>query len=473
MIFEDEKYNSKYDIGNMDLDEEYNFADLSKAIVNTVNSIQDDLKHGPVKLKHPDNNGSDIFLYQLIPDDIYNRTPTDISNLLKRKDRPSIVNYLNKWGIDEPADEISKREYLKLLYLLYMVQYILFPEENNVLGLLNKNITTNFSPIKNASNGKYLTFILSVLFDDEDTLTRIANEDNNIELQIFNISKVLDKILTPDNPNVNKDIAEMKVPRLITSIRNRLPEIRTDFDSEQCEDGIITKAADYIYQYTNTSYVHEMIKNMREKNLFCFDDIDETISPELKKQLFSIEKTDDYMGFIRTPEVRKFYKKGDGSDNPKYTEAFLSNIIDYDLEQVRKFNEGVWIIEKGDNYYISGDTLSMIMRTFCDLGSKHTFHHDIKIGKKKWEHSLSYRKTLAYLYPDIAMRLFMLAYESECIIRKYTKGGYHMFFKPLCLENHILIQEIMENTFRIDNPDSRSKYLLRILNEIIITNQGF
>ena len=67
----------------------------------------------------------------------------------------------------------------------------------------------------------------------------------------------------------------------------------------------------------------------------------------------------------------------------------------------------------------------------------------------------------------------MLAYESECIIRKYTKGGYHMFFKPLCLENHILIQEIMENTFRIDNPDSRSKYLLRILNEIIITNQGF
>ncbi len=168
MIFYDNKYKSKYDLWSGE-EVSFDYNELAKEIKRVVDLLQEDLVKGrEIKLKYKDNNQRKMVLEKPICDDVYCRTESRIVDVIKRKDKTSISNYLKQWNIEEPTDDIQKEKYMRLLYLFYMVQYVLFPEKANVLRN-RKEMSTDFSPIQNASNGKYYSFILDSLLEDMET----------------------------------------------------------------------------------------------------------------------------------------------------------------------------------------------------------------------------------------------------------------------------------------------------------------
>ncbi len=234
MIFSDEKFTSKYDIGVDKVEGEYSVKDLAQNIKDIVTNIQETLYDGEkVELKHVDNKGDRIYITKPIEKRIYNRTEKGIEDLLNRP-QSSIKANLADWGVIEPnRDSSDYCDFLKLLYLFYMIQYVLFPEEKNVFHILSmKTLSTDFSPLENASNGKYLSFIMLNLMDDKEIFYRILYEDSAIEKGIRNIANLLDDIVQESKLEVGKDFGACVVPRVIIQTRKDLDMIFNSYNSD-------------------------------------------------------------------------------------------------------------------------------------------------------------------------------------------------------------------------------------------------
>lgn len=473
MIFEDQILLTKYDIGNYDSSYKYGYSDLAKTICDVIEKIDKlCLEKQEVKMKYLDNNNNTISITG-VSEKVRLRTKKDITDILKRTDTTSIAKYLMEWGINEPEEEKKKYNYFQLLYLFYMVQYVVFPDDKNVLNFLEKaKLDTDASPVENASNGKFFSLMLDVLLEDDDVRQKIEEQDYNIELHIGNITKVLDKLISSDNPVTDADLAMNQTPRIITETRKRLPALKRR--SEAAADiNVLVQAADYIYKYLNKAFAHEMITNLRDnKQQFFFGEIEETLSSDAMYRKIDVSKTEECMRFLEEKEVVNFYRRGKRSNLSKNTESFISNVINDDLKKIKEYGYGRWIRSEDDIFYIYGMDLALLMRAFCDLGSSTKYKMNVKLVTGNWEREIGYRKTLTTDYPNIVMNYFYLAYESEKkSYNTHGPGGFCFFFVPLCLEKVILIQEIMQTAFDIDAIDQRIEFLLRVLNEIIIISQ--
>lgn len=469
MIFEEEKYNTEYDIGPKWTPCICDYKHLAHVICEMVDIIDDDLCNDKViVLKHSDPDGNKQFLKGgLRNNDISYRDDKNVEELLKRKDRNSISSILEKWGIYEPEEDRDKSDYFKLLYLFYMVQYVIFPEEKNILKLISeKNISSDISPISHASKGRYLSFAFDVLCEDYTVCKNLINEDKEIEKCIYAISDYLDEILVEEKLEFGLDFGPDTVPRVISKTREQLMGIKEKYIVDSGDlHGVLEKAADYIYRYVNLAYSTDMIRNIRDI-CFAFGDIEEDIRKDKKEERYYIDNRKEYLSIIEDPEVKKFFMKGSRNKPPKQIEAFLDNVINNDVDRLKQFGRAIWVkIDRG-SLFIYGRELALILRTFCDLGSSSKFSMDVKVSDKKWEHFVSFRKDLTGKYSSISMALFILAYESEYLVLTKSYGSYAMFFKPFCLEKTVLIQEIMKTSFDIKSAYGRISFLIEVFKAI-------
>ena len=263
MLFNDEMYNSQYDIGDSSIISG-GYRKLAGHISELLTRITES-SSDVIMLKHKDNEGNEISIYKKsISEKVYLRTEDRIIDLLKRTDKSSIKGYLSSWGVDEP-DESNQdySNYLRLLYLFYMLDYVVFPSENIFILLGPDHLSTDFSPIHNAHSGKYISFIMDNLLDDNDTRLLFEDEDARISDIVVSISKELDAKVDIDYPSVLMNAINDKTPPILTGMIDISDEIKRDLCLEvSSKRGVVYDTLDYLYRYTNQAYVSEMTSNI-------------------------------------------------------------------------------------------------------------------------------------------------------------------------------------------------------------------
>lgn len=469
MLFKNQNLRSPFDFDQILPDDESNINALSKHIQKQIDTIGDMLDDGErVELFHTDNNYEPIFIDR-IKGDVAERTREQIEQLLYRPtgSKTTMAKYLSEWGVKEPEEGSSGyKEYIKLLYFFYMVQYVIFDEEN-IFNLLKwTNLSTDISPLQNASKGKYFCFILSNFLDDLKACEYLANEDFYVSLHINNITKVINHLVTYRNPETTRYID------IIESFIGRIK--KENYNDADIAARVMDQAVDYIYRYQNVAYAEEMICTLQDSNCpFQFGELDPEIDPYWQT-LFIPADVKDCMKLLAVKEAKAFYMQSH-TNYPKYMEEFVENILEYDKEIFSTYGQGFLIeADENDDYIISAHRLLVAAKTFLDLSTS-KYKLKVKVSMKKWEHTQSFRKTLTGSPADIAMRYFFIAFESELMNSVLGHGYYPVVYKPIYIRRYQVIQEIMKEAFSIRNPEVRDEYMLRILNEITIRitlNQG-
>lgn len=461
MLFVDNALQSKYDFDNIIKSNNANFHSVAVELEDLVKRMLVILdKKADIILSHKDNKDKFVKInYKKVNVDkpVWNRSVVEIEQILHRDDnanQTTIEKYLLNWNIVK--NESGDGTYFQMVYFVYIMQYFVFPDEKIFTLLNKKHMSTDISPLKNASRGKYLYFMLENFMDNKEAANRLVHRDKEITLQIHNISKVLNKLISKDFfdqlQERTKIVEEIIVQELIgTQTENQMRAI--------------DQATDYIDSYQNLAYISEMINNLSsDKRPFDFPEIDLEI--DIKWRNINIEEN-DIDAFLKKKDVIDFYTQGkkEKEDIVYEISSFIHNIIGYDKELYREYGECLFLNKDGNsNYVITGETIAILSRTYIDL-LKEKYYMKIK-GNKKWISSQFYRNVLVDNTPDIVMRYLIIAFQSEYLNVTKGHGYYPVLFKPIYLNNYLLTQKIMRKAFLINNPEERVNFLFRIQVEI-------
>ena len=135
MLFGEKSLESKYELEKEIEDKDANLTELSKEIDDiTCEMLNLKDENTPIILAIDGFDTDIISIEDISVKEIHvGRTPKDIRDMLYRStdDRTSIAGKLRKLGIREPGEKTEEyKDYLKLLYLFYMLDYVVFAGEN-------------------------------------------------------------------------------------------------------------------------------------------------------------------------------------------------------------------------------------------------------------------------------------------------------------------------------------------------------
>lgn len=461
MLFADKELWSKYDFENIITSQDASFHAVAVDIEEHVRKMLEIIdKKEHISLFHKDNAGKSVRINHSkinIDKPVWNRSVVEIEQILHRDDNASqttIEKYLLNWNIVK--NESGDGTYFQMVYFVYIMQYFIFPDEKIFTLLNKKHMSTDISPLKNASRGKYLYFMLENFMDNKEAANRLVHRDKEITLQIHNISKVLNKLISKEFfdqlQERTKIVEEIIVQELIgTQTENQMRAI--------------DQATDYIDSYQNLAYISEMINNLSsDKRPFDFPEID--LELDINWRNINLVEN-DIDAFLKKKDVIDFYTQGkkEKEDIVFEISSFIHNTIEYDKELYREYDECIFLYkDENSNYVITGETVAILSRTYIDL-LKEKYNMKIK-GNKKWISTQFFRNVLGYNTPDIVMRYLIIAFQSEYLNVTMGHGYYPVLFKPIYLNNYLLTQKIMRKAFLINNPEERVNFLFRIQVEI-------
>lgn len=370
-----------------------------------------------VNLRYKDNNGNLLFVDKnKINDKTWYRDISEIRNILYRKDvegkekqQFSINKALKSLGIYEPKDKENYKQYLKILYFFYMMNYFVFPDKNIFKLLSDSNLNYLNSYDQGSDEGKYLNFIIDNVLSNEDELNKFIKIDRKISI-------MMDEISLFYKTENNCEIANLE-------------EIRKIIENEIGENPL-SKLWFFCYKYNIKAYCKDILQNIKSsEETFIFDPLEIGPFVEWKNRYINIDEIED---FLREDKFYWFVKqkisKVESRDKIKLIESNavknLKSLVDYDLQWMEDFNtdKGL-ILEKKDDgeIYIYALRMAVVVKSYYDLVNKVKLK--IKRGEKGKEQPLR-----TALHGALPIRIFMMACHSQYLNATQPRGVYIMRF---------------------------------------------
>lgn len=426
MLFKNEELHSPYDF-EMPLNEAYlDYGKLCEEIagkIETMVGMIDD--HEMICCAHEDEHNRSILIKSVF-DGPSLRGKKDIRQILSRspgQEQTSLSKYLEMLGIDQPSSEdpASLWNYYQLLYFLYMMNYIIFPQENFLLFLTNdKHITTELSPIEGSQLGKYWTFIIRNILDNEDASKKYVSRDIVFSDYMDNIFELLIKRFDVDNEKNHEGSYERTLGALAENVQNIIDTVAGIKHPASIKDSPLDKLLFAAYKHTFLAYAHDMLKNLDNSSLLQFSELD----PEADIQWMSVDlKKSDLQQFFKRKDVVFFCKQNTMIRRPdKAIPAnhydLISFLMDYYISN--NYNDcsfGITIDEQKEPH-INGLDAAVILRTFYALIEDNArFLSFYKDTQKDWREEKKFKAALydatSRIISDTPIRLFYIAYHTK------------------------------------------------------------
>ena len=468
MLFWDNKLTSEFDFGNTVSDGNASLNNLADEIFRVAQVIAE--TDQTVYFKHTDNYGESLYV-QVHPskgeESLCERSPESIRQLLVRKDKTSIAGFLTGLGIEKPDENSSDfKEYLQLLYFFYMMRYFAF-ENDSFFRMFMKRPTSELSPVKGASQGKYLCFVLENLMDDEKSSEIFIKQDFGYSAFISIITDRIDTIINGNSIWENEKRAK-EIDKEIKQVLDGCNEV----PPREWNGGLILRAMDAVYQYQMLGYSGDMIRNMTKKErIFDFPELEIGASLKWEKRLLKFDQLED---FLKEKEVATFCTQ---NNNLVRADKALRNgpseIVKYIFREDQQ-REGGLFIQKGEDGEdrISALMAAVIVRTYLDLAGEKLLV-DIK-QKNGWNHEVAFKNSLVpsksdsrlSVATDLAYRLFAVAVHSEFLNTTIGHGYWSLLFGPVYLRAYVYVQRCVYLAFSGRNPNEWRDRLVYFITEL-------
>ena len=466
MLFMDDELASEFDFGNTVSDNAASLKCLSSEIYRVAQSLKDlSEKKLPVLFRHTDNNDNQLYVqvhHSKGEQDLYERSPEEIRQLLYRKGRPStITRILENLGIENPREGTPDyKEYLQLLYFFYMMRYFAF-EDDSFFRMPIKKPTSELSPVEGASQGKYLWFILANMMDDKASCEIFIRQDIGYSRLISIIATKIDRLFSEDHIGENDESAQ-KIDKVIDDCYGVPPR--------EWHGGIILRAMDAVYQYQMLAYSGDIIRNLNDKEkLFDFPELE--IEAPLEKWWNRFLNFNQIEDFLKEKEVVFFCKQTTKLARPdKALRNGPTEIVKYVFNEDKKRGSYLFV-QKNEEGEVRMSALwaAVIARTYFDLPNEKILV-DIK-KKNGWDHDVAFKNALASsngerrlgLAADLAYRLFIIAFHSEYLNTIKGYGYWSVLFRPIYLRRYLYAQKCVYSAFYGQNPNEwrdRLHYLI-------------
>lgn len=442
MIFEDTSLKSIYELDHV-LQEEHDLLSVSKEIYRITHLLMDKYQRNEiVKFYHHDNNGDAIYVdFNLVSENTWYRSVAEIKQILYRhtdSSQFSIHKALHDLGIIEPESTFEYNRYLQLLYLMYIINYFAFPNLNIFKKLHQDQFNNTYD--EGTTNGKYVSFIMNNLFEDEDTFIRFQQETINIT-DISNDLAIQCRLMSQTFPFSNHPL----------NILQEIIESNQIWTSQHYLKDPIFSFMEYCQSFSMHSYCVDLYNNLSDNpNLFKFDSL--TIQPcgFWKQQYIPIEKLDDFLmedelySFCyqkeKHPEVREKIKFVKGK-----SVAFLKKLIAYD-HNWKQYNDDFILIETINNTEcIYALKAAIVIKTYYELTTK---------LKTRINESYPLRSLLSVnldkfdLFPaTLPIRYFLLACHAQYLNAIMEEDTWYPQFKIEYLIPELLFLKLMSEAY--------------------------
>ncbi len=435
MLFKEKQLHSNFDFDYELSDDIATLNYLCKEIQKITSILLSLLeKEYVVKLTYEDNNGNSIFIDKSkISDKVWYRDISEIRNLLYRNEvdgrdqsQFSIGKALKDFGIEKPKDSEKYKEYLKLLYFFYMINYFVFPDKNIFKFLSEKNSSYIKTYDEGTDDGKYLSFIIDNILTNSDEFIKFMKIDRKISMIMEEIS------IFYKNDNYGQLVS--------------LEKIREDIEYDVGENPL-SKMWFFCYRYTIKNYCYDLLQNLKfgESNL-VFEQMEISPFDSWKKLYISVEDIDD---FLYDDKLYWFVKqkvnKIEIRDKIKFIESGavknLKLLIDYDLQWMKYFNvDNGLFLSNGDDgkTYIYALKIAVIIKTYNDLINKEKVKIISGIKEKK-------QPLRTAIHTTLPIRIFLLACHSQYLNATQPRGIYKLrFFNEFLYPEIEIMETIME-----------------------------
>lgn len=453
MLFENSVLKSKYDFVNELPDELSNLTSLAKEIYKQTDLIYSLYAEGQIiSIHHTDNNENNIiFDFNQVSEKTWSRDVAEIKEILYRLETKegndqqqfSISKSLKKMNVYEPVDLNDYKHYLQVLYFFYMMNYFVFPNVNIFKKLSHHNMNYNASYDEGTTDGIYLSFIATNIFDNQEALNEFITETNSLNEIQECLAECLKYIYT------EYDISDENV--------NMFNDFKSNSSSE---NSVFKNLVYFIHSYAMKSYCYDLLNNLNEEdNIFYFEELDIPPFADWKTRYIDVENIDE---FLNKNQVYWFCKqtisKIESRDRHKFLESnavkFLREFIKYDQQWIDIFNEdeGIFIESSDGKQMIYALRIACIIKTYNDLMNKKKIR--ITSGMKNKQQPL--RTILSNnidVYPaTLAIRYFVLACHSQYLNaimnhEEYRKKYIKEFVYPEKKFLEIVYKAFQHNTF--------------------------
>lgn len=460
MLFKDKELCSLYDI---EFDYEGpSLYSLSKEIYRMTDLINEKLQSKEeIKLGHKDNNNYEIGLsYKTISDFTFNRSLNEIKEILYRNNNEqfSISKGLRQIGLNESFEKLDDCNYLKLLYLFYMINYFVFPSMNIFKYISNDKKTFDKSFNEGTDGGKIISFILNNLLDNRDIFNYFISEQNDLSILSEQACEIINNLMNQDCENEINNV------------------ISQPYISKECNnDNPLIIILDNLYGYSMRLYCGDMIYNLIQQDIFKFDELLIRPSTSWKKLFIDINNieeflnNDDLYSFCKQKEFKKIESRDRTKFKCSNAVSFLKTIIAYDKNWIKEFNsnEGLFIRNEDGKLTIYALKIAIIIKTYNDLVNKNKMriiNEDCKLNKPLGSTlSTNCDNSFPAILP---IRLFHLACHSQ-YLNAIKQDSYYEEFKKEFIQPEIISMEIFNKMFFLNSFNSRKLYLESINEKLI------
>jgi len=411
-----------------------------------------------------DNLGNPIAIN---PQKFYSSNIAEQSDIVKAlQPSQTIQQHLIQFGINSPSkDTPDFKRYLQLLYFFYMTKNVIFQDDNFLPDF--KRTTSELSPVDRASSGKYSYFILNNVLENDAVFRRYNHCDERLSSIEWEIVQYLDELLSMDNsPSENESVA-ISIQRIIDSVR-KMPT------GPSVESNPLNKMAKWAYRLTAVAYAEDMLKNLDPKKYpFKFPEIEIRLnSIWMGKKLTVTPGTmsEDIREFLREKDSIRFCKQIDIVKNSPSDETkgnaydYVQDFIEYDRTSIRNQIGHSLYVETDDTGVetVPAPIVALIVKTFIDIDNSkmdlYMLVKEVQKSRRKWTDSRrlisrlsATDQTFSGKAADLAMRLFLVALNSELMNIKHG-SGYYYFFDRSALNSYRLEQKIRLAIYETNNP---------------------
>lgn len=410
-----------------------------------------------------DNNHRTVFV------DLYNvsektwyRNKNEIKEILYRgkvndhyQTQFSINKALTVFGIEEPHEKVEYKKYLQLLYFFYIINYFAFPKKNIFKLLSKKHYNYLHSYDEGIENGQYLSFIMSNILTNKETLAYYIDKTQLISVLMNDLSlKINERVLDIDS--------------------NQLLIIKKQIESSSKKtQSVLNDLIAYCESFAMMSYCQGMYDNLTlDPEIFHFEPLKIAPFSIWKKEYILYENLDQ---FLYSNELYIFCKQIEGKvevrDKLKFINSqaivFLKQFLEYDRTWIKDFHEdseGLVIQIHNGQMYIYALKIAVMIKTYNDLINKMKMrvltghNHALKTLRYILSTNWNYENTLPATF---AVRFFLLAAHAQ-YLSAISKDNWYELFQNQILFPEIMFLKVMKEIYSFYNFDD----IIRFLNQI-------
>ena len=474
MLFLEEALHSYYDFEHVLPDELASLSSLSDELYQMTQILYGFEKKKVIACARKDQNQERIVVpFQDIPQTTWYRSKQEIKELLYRSKRYgtyqtqfSINKGLGMLGIEEPDDYKEYKDYLKLLYFFYVLNYFIFPKKN-IYKLLKKdhrNYQNSFD--EGTFHGRVVTLIIENLLTDSNVLDAFLVQQQAVDQGLEQLSMIIETM-----PEKVYDHHE--------EILNRMDEVTQVCLQYESKEGILIQLFQYLEQYAMYSYADDLLCNLTSHpQLFYYEPL--TMKPpETWKRLYvPVAEIDD---FLYRDEVVSFCKqsskKVEVRDKMKFMESksvlFFKQLLAYDWQWIKQFHEekeGLFIqLDEDGNGFIYALKIAVLIQTY------HRLTNVLKVRIESGHHTsiqplkttLSIHDQHPSLFPaTLVIRYFLLAAHAQ-YLNCIRDGEYYGEFQMFYLYPEIINMEIFKAAFDLPSLHHTILFLNLMAEELI------